>query len=181
MAEYDFHIVFNPEGAPVNLWTVLLIGVALFVFLRYFVTIRRKDGTAIYGASPTPQAEPSVALDWPALGNFDFGIVGESNYQDALKSMAGNHGDRSPNKESKAVLIPEDDNRYDRNAIRVAIDGRTVGYLSRDDAPRFRRRLGAKKVSGQATRCEAMIVGGFIMKSGDRASYGVMLDIKPFD
>lgn len=164
-----------------SFWILLLIGAALFVFFRYFVTIKPKNGTVTHDAAPEKRQTPSIALDWPAPGNFDFEIVGESNYQNTLKKLAGDHSDQSPDKECQAILVPEDDNRYDQNAIRADIDGQTVGYLSRDDAPRFRRRLGAKKIGGRQTRCAALIVGGFTMKNGERASYGVKLDIKPFD
>lgn len=162
-------------------WTVVLIGIAVIVVLRYVIVIKRSDGTVLFGAeAPTRQA-PAIAFDWPALGDYDFEVVGESHYQGALQSLAGDHGNRSPDKECQAVIIPEDNNRYDKNAIRIDIDGRTIGYLSRDDAPRFRRRLGAKKIGIQPTRCNAMIVGGYLKKSGERTSYGVRLDIKPFD
>jgi len=123
----------------------------------------------------------SSGFHWPALGYFEFDVVGESHYQTALKNLAGTHGEKSPDKECQAVLIPEDNNQHDDKAIRVDIDRMTIGYLSRDDARSFRRRLGAKKLGGQTTSCDAMIVGGFVMKNGERASYGVKLDIKPFD
>lgn len=121
------------------------------------------------------------AFRWESEGEFAFEIVGESHYQKALKSLTGDHGDTSPNKKATAVLIPETGNPHDDKAVRVDIQGMTVGYLSREDARSFRRRLGSKKLSGQITLCNAMIVGGFVMKNGVRASYGAKLDIKPFD
>lgn len=159
--------------------TLLLIGLALVIFFRYFVKVGAKRNTP----TPTRQPQPPVKQinhTWDDTGDFDFDIVGESNYQPALATLAGTHGERSPDKEYQAALVPEDDNRYDDKAVRVDINGRTVGYLSKDDARSFRRRLGAKRLTGQTTHCAAVIVGGYRMKNGERASYGVKLDIKPF-
>jgi hypothetical protein len=112
--------------------------------------------------------------------SFDFEVVGESNYQAALAKLAGTHGDESPHLEVQALLVPETDNPHDKNAVRVVLSGMTVGYLARDDAGSFRRRLSGRKLTGQVTSCDAVIVGGFVGKDGKRASYGVRLDMKPF-
>jgi hypothetical protein len=118
---------------------------------------------------------------WPDIGDFAFEIVGESNYQKALKRLAGTHGDQSPDKEFTALIFPESNNPHDKSAVRVDIDGTTVGYLSRADARSFRRRLAAQKIKDQPTCCGALVVGGFRMPNGLQASYGVRLDIKPFN
>lgn len=113
--------------------------------------------------------------------SYDFEVVGESNYQRALASLAGDHGDQSPNLETTATLYPERNNPHDKAAVKVTIHGKTVGYLSRDDAPRFRRRLSSRKIGIKPTTCNAMIIGGFAKQDGSKASYGVVLDMKPFD
>lgn len=158
---------------------IALIAVALIIFFRYFIKIGTKPDTPATPRQLRP-AVKQVNHTWDGTGDFDFDVVGESNYQAALAALAGTHGDRSPDKECQAALVPEDNNRYDNKAVRVDIDGRTVGYLSKDEARSFRRRLGAKQLSGQTTHCAAVIVGGYRMKNGERASYGVKLDIKPF-
>lgn len=132
-------------------------------------------------APPPPQDGPTY--HWAPHKDYDhdFEVVGESNYQAALAKLAGDHGKQSPDLKTTAKLIPENDNPHDSSAVRVEIGGQTVGYLSRDDARGFRRRLGSKKLSGQITTCGAMIMGGFIGSNGKRASYGVVLDMKPFE
>ena len=124
--------------------------------------------------------EPS-AHHWPSLGEFDFPVVGESHYQEALRKIVGDHGDDAPKQQFVANLIPEDNNSHDKNAVRGDIADMTVGYLSRDDAPSFRRRLDRKGLKGRTTTCQALITGGFILKDGNLAHYGVQLDIKPFE
>jgi hypothetical protein len=124
-----------------------------------------------------------AAYHWPPHPghHFDFEVVGESHYQRALARLAGDHGDDSPRLETVATLVPETNNRHDKSAVRVDIGGHTVGYLSREDARSFRRRLGRLKLSGQTTTCNAIIIGGFITGDGSRAHYGVALDMKPFE
>ena len=122
-----------------------------------------------------------AVMHWPSLGNFEFEVVGESNYQNEIRSIVGDHGDESPPGQYIAKLIPENDNKFDNLAVRVDINEMTVGYLSKEDARSFRRRLSAKKHSGKVTTCDAGVTGGFLMKDGNRANYGVSLDLKPFE
>jgi hypothetical protein len=163
---------------------VEILAILLFAILLW-ATIGRGFVSGLKGNDSAPSSRKQIRLDqvyrWPDIGNYEFEIVGESNYQQALQSLAGNHGDESPEKECTALIAPEDNNPHDGAAVRIDIDNMTVGYLSRADARSFRRRLGAKKMSGNHTCCGAIIVGGFRMKNGLKASYGVKLDIKPFD
>lgn len=131
---------------------------------------------------PEKQARirPQEGHEWPSTGAFGFEIVGESNYQAALKRLAGDHGDSSCRAEHQAELVPESDNQHDNMAVAVKINGLLVGYFSRDDARSFRRRLAQSSLSGKTTRCQAMIVGGGVGRDGKAYSYGVRLDIKPF-
>ncbi len=118
---------------------------------------------------------------WPKLDEYEFEIVGESNYQAAIKRLAGDHGTKSSAKEFRALLIPED-NPHDHLAVRVDGEGAgTVGYMSKDDARSFRRRLAAKKLGDSVTLCLAEVTGGGTARSGNKISYGVRLDLKPFE
>lgn len=158
-----------------TMWVILI-----FVALLVIGAISNKAGKASSSVPIRNRPAPSNAHHWDGAGNMEFEIVGESYYQPALKTLAGEHGDKSPDKECKATIVPDDRNQHDDKAVRVDIDGLTVGHFGRDDARSFRRRLGQKKIKGQTTTCDAMIVGGYLMKNGQRASYGVKLDIKPF-
>lgn len=109
-------------------------------------------------------------------GLYDFDIVGEAHYQPALDRICGgksaNDGHR---KEVTAWLITEDDNAFDDHAVKVVIDGRTVGYLSREDARELRARL--KQIKGFALEVPGMIVGGWDYGDGRTGHYGVKLDL----
>ena len=121
-----------------------------------------------------------AAFSWPVLGTFEFDIVGESFYQPVLKALTGDQDSHKSQAEFIACLIPEADNLHDSLAVRIEINGQHVGYLSRDDARSFRKRLAAKKLSNEVTTCAARIEGGWLKRDGTRAGYNVKLDIKPF-
>lgn len=93
-------------------------------------------------------------------------MVGESHSQDALLQVAGSGEVRHP---CEARLVLEDGNPYDSQAVRVDIGGRTVGYLSRADAKRYRVRVIDK---GLTVSCNAVIIGG-----GVGRSLGAWLDL----
>ena len=131
------------------------------------------DGEAP-GGGRAQIAQPAQLEDL-AVGEDTVDVVGESNYQEALAVVA------TMEPLPPAMLVPEDDNRFDDQAVRVDIAGRTVGYLGRDDARSFRRRLARAKLAGCITSCEAEVRGGHTLRDGQAASYGVALYIKAFD
>ena len=109
-------------------------------------------------------------LRWSGDGDFPAGVVGESHYQKDLKRLAG--GERR--KQTTARLICESNNEYDPKAVRVEIDGKTVGHLSREDARAHRKKLAALSQAGAIVEVPAVIV------TGSEGVCGVYLDL-PFD
>ena len=71
-------------------------------------------------------------------GDRDLEVVGESFYQDNLWRLAVARPGEPVRVEITAVLVAEDDNPYDSNAIAVWIDGLKVGHLSPGDACAYR-------------------------------------------
>ncbi len=100
-------------------------------------------------------------------------VVGESNYQDALRRTAsictpGEEGRPS----FQAVLVSEPDNPYDANAIAVFSTQGRLGYLSREHAIEYREVLAeAKRQGSDGGACTAHLNGGVPGKP----SYGVTL------
>jgi len=117
---------------------------------------------------------------WEGKGDFEFEVVGESNYQIALAILAGEHGKEDAEAQHKATLVLDDSNPHDPKAVAIRIDEIPVGYLAREDARSYRRRLGQKSLSGVNATCEAIVVGGGTRRNGEKLHYGVKLDIKPF-
>ena len=58
----------------------------------------------------------------------------ESHYQENLDLICGGKTEDGHEKEVPALLFCENDNRYDKNAVRVEINELTVGHLPREAA-----------------------------------------------
>jgi hypothetical protein len=166
-----------------SLWQLVLILVVLYFFVRPLVAGYKKgrsgEDSSHSERKPVSQRGES-AFRWPSRDEYEFDIVGESHHQMVLSRLAGDHGTESARAEHEAILVADDNNPHDEKAVAVFMSGELVGHLSRDDARSFRRRLSQKGFSGQATSCGALVVGGWVDRSGQKMHYGVKLDIKPF-
>lgn len=102
--------------------------------------LRPSQGAA--APSSTPPTAPKGNSPYVLGGSTDLDVVGESHYQENLRQVVGSTETkiRFP---TVAVLCPEADNHYDPNAISVWVDGLEVGYVSREDALRYRPGLEA--------------------------------------
>ncbi|HDL17288.1 MAG TPA: hypothetical protein ENH27_05555 [Rhizobiales bacterium] len=107
----------------------------------------------------------------------DVPVVGESHYQSELEWIAGGRTGDCVYHNCFAILIPDDANLYDDNAIRIEIDGKMVGYLPATGAPKFRAALKDLNLAGQATFCRAKIVGGWDRGGDDYGHFGVLLNL----
>lgn len=112
-------------------------------------------------------AKPTKPYHWKGDGSFDLPVVGESFRKSDIARVVEGRGGRRDG--LVARLVPEDDNPHDANAVAVFIDGIQVGYLSRENAVRYRAAADRLGVRGPST-CSARIRGG-----GSR-HFGVRLD-----
>ena len=106
--------------------------------------------------------------------DFSVFIVGESNYQPALrraKDAATNYDGAAY---VTAVIAREPDNPYDAGAVKV-MNGELeiIGYLSRDLALSYREAVEFWESAGYFIRCQAKLIGG----QGRRKSIGAWLDL----
>ncbi|AXQ21833.1 hypothetical protein BEN71_07045 [Acinetobacter wuhouensis] len=107
----------------------------------------------------------------PNLNNisYAYNIVGEQSYQNNLKKIAGPKEEESKFFECYAKVSSEPFNQYDKNAVKVEINGLIVGYLSKGEAVKLAGKVINKTVP-------AVIDGGW--KDEESAgSYGVKLAI----
>jgi hypothetical protein len=133
-------------------------------------------------------ARPTAANEHPDItgatvlpGRETLEVVGESNYQDDLWHLAGGFSVDRIRCEVTAVLVPEPENEHDSNAVMVLVEGRLVGYLSREDAVAYLpglQRLMATHNSPIALM--GQIVGGGPREDG-LGMLGVFLDHNPAD
>jgi hypothetical protein len=112
-----------------------------------------------------------MEIDVEGPGTFAVDVVGVAQYQDVLEAAAGE------DPVVRATLLLEDANPYDDQAVAVHIGGRRAGYLSRANARLYRADLAAAGNPRLTVRCKARIVGGFETARGERAHYGLKLDL----
>ena len=158
---------------------------------------RRLTGVGRGGSqeTPAPQSARGPITSWPAgdfvsleavgylfepTGRATVEVVGESNYQGTLERIAGGRtidGPRNP--DHQATLIPEPSNPYDRNAVRVFVGPPFVkiGYLSREDAVRYRPVIDRLAATGKLAASLASLKGGWDRGPRDRAMFGVTLHL----
>jgi len=110
-------------------------------------------------------------------GGFNQEVVGESHYQNQLKRISGGYTEKGSRKNVVADLYYEDDNPHDKKAIRVDVSGMTVGYLRKEDARLYRRRIKKTGHEGIIVSCNAVIVGGKKLGFLNKTSFGIWLDL----
>jgi hypothetical protein len=105
-------------------------------------------------------------------------IVGEQSYQDALRKLGAPFTSEGPTRvDHLAVLVPEPANRYDKNAVRVQVQGQRVGYLSRENALLYAPVVRWARDQGQYLVAHAKLTGGWDRGGGDRGYIGVKLHV----
>lgn len=120
----------------------------------------------------------STTTSWlDGNGEYNFEVVGESNYQGALERACGARTEKSQDRIVQAILVLNNRNRYDPQAVCVTVGGLTVGYLSREHAKRFRARLQRERIRGREFPCRGNIRGGWDRGNGDRGNFGIWLDV----
>ena len=145
------------------------------LFQRLFGgSVGRDTPTPKLEGSPNAGAEP---IRLQGLGVFALEAVGESKYQESLEAICGGRSEDGADCFIDAVLIHEDDNPYDSEAVRIDVAGSTVGYLSRKHAREYRLQMARTGHAGDAASCAARIRGGWDRGDGDAGPFGIRLDI----
>lgn len=104
---------------------------------------------------------------------YPFDIVGEASYQKNIAKFAEYRGDRDCFTEVEATINREPNNKFDKNACRVDIQGLTVGYFAKNNAESWIKLLNKLEIpENSLITVDAVIVGG-----GDSRQLGVRLDM----
>jgi HIRAN domain len=118
--------------------------------------------------------ETHWAEDAERFGDIRVDVVGESHYQPAIRAACDWRPGTDILFHCMAELVPEPTNPYDRNAIKVTINGACVGHLSRKDAVTLGPMVQeAIKHQGNGM-CRAVIAG---RANGDTDNLGVFLHL----
>ena len=99
--------------------------------------------------TPLPQGEP--VHHWTDEGRYQLEVLGESSYSDAIRALAGEHGEAAADAHHKALLLADDNNPYEDKAVAVFLNNEMVGYLAPKDAVAFRTMLARQEINGQLT------------------------------
>ena len=117
-----------------------------------------------------PTRQPQMQEPWQdrktrvfSTRDFALGIVGESNYQDALRRSKDSVKDYAGSSYVTAVLVREPDNQYDPGAVKV-MNGQleTIGYLHRALAREYGPAIERWESEGYLIRCQAVYIYGDI-------------------
>jgi hypothetical protein len=146
---------------------IALIIVGIYFYLKYGGEIKSANSGKI---------DDSKVSTLDGFGDCEIDVVGESNYQKNLERIVGERNPKGVRLKTKAVVWFEDDNDYDKKAVCVDIDGKTIGYLSREDARSFRKYIKTAGIGGDEWLVDALIRGGG-NRAGEWLSYGVKLDL----
>ena len=147
---------------------------ALFTLFRYVLNGLLAIVSSSRKAYKERQAE---VIELSGNGKFNFEIVGESNYQGALEMICGGRDEESAKQRAEASLVLENDNPYDDKAVRIDISGKTVGYLSKVNARKYREFLVIRNYGNIVGVCQAIVVGGWSRSKEETGSFGVKLDL----
>lgn len=134
------------------------IVIAIIVGVVIWYVLKVKKAANETSVNPTPNNT-----------SYAYNIVGEQSYQNNLNKIAGPKEEESKFFECQAKVSSEPFNQYDKNAVKVEINGLTVGYLSKSEAAKLSGKVVKKTVP-------AVIDGGWFDADGE-GSYGVKLAV----
>jgi hypothetical protein len=123
-----------------------------------------------------PEAGPSVdsTVRFRGSGRYDHSLVGVSHYHGNLARICRDR-DSDEGKVVDAVLILDNSNAKDSNAVRVEVQGQTVGYLPPELARAYRRRLEEGAYLNVRGICRAKITSRMYRSIGE--DYVIRLDL----
>ena len=148
----------------------LVLGAVAAALIRK--VLRERVRAAAHAEMPTAATVRLQPARW-----CEFEIEGEGEHQAALKAIAGAGGPEGVTHHCQAVLVPEPDDPDNPDAVLVAIEGRHVGRMRREDAALYGEWLAELGKAGETASCPAFILGGAQDADGGRAPYGVKLGL----
>lgn len=144
--------------------------------MSFFKRLFTSSGNSVGLEPEAPPVEPSKRGD----GTWQIEVVGESFYQDAIARLAGPKLPDGVSFWGMASLVPDPKSTFDKNAVKVMLNGIHVGHLPRTGAPVMKdilREMGLKQMDG----IKAHVTGGWQNpakgKEDPEGSYSVRLHI----
>lgn len=155
------------------MWPIIIV-IALAIVLYL---LRRDPHPRAMPVKPAKRTNDDAPL-LPGNDEYEMEIVGESHYQTHLRRVCGGCDEDGVDLETDAVIVFDNGNPHDAQAVKVMIDGGTVGHLSREAARTFRKKIAQSQFKQHDQfRCKALIRGGWDRGGGDTGMFGVRLDV----
>ena len=128
--------------------------------------------------SAEPQSSKKEVVNLAGDATYAMDITGEEDYQAALEDLGGPRLPEGVHQiETARLVLADNKTGSNRNAVRVEIRSRLVGYLSLEDTIRYRHYLHAKGKPNAYGQCRTLIKGGWVTSDGVQGPYYVALDI----
>jgi hypothetical protein len=144
---------------------IILVALLLVAGIAAWLFYKKRDHASPKSRQPTLRIRGD--------GKYEFALVGVARFRSAIETICGNT--QRSTKIVEAVLIPDDGGR-DRKAIRVDVQGLTVGYLPAPLAESYRKRLVDSGYPDARSICNARISVRLDNIDGD-PDYAVRLDL----
>ena len=122
----------------------------------------------------TERTQP--VLHWQGNGDYVLPCAGSSHYHDALAAVAVHPAGRQALTFCRVLLMPEDNNPHDPQAVAVYAEGRKAAHLSRNDAQAYRAAVLGHGLQLGPMTCDAAISKG-LATPAKSYSYALELDI----
>jgi hypothetical protein len=100
-------------------------------------------------------------------------VRGEAAYQNELSNIVGGKKQDSANFNCYAILVPEPNNAYDKNAVVVIVNNMVVGYLPKEQCKEYKKCILKSGFGG--VEVNAVIVGGWKNQKSE-GHFGIILD-----
>jgi hypothetical protein len=121
----------------------------------------------------------SIPLDLWGCRSSRVDVVGESHYARSIRGLLGADLKADGAEIVTTVqLVPNPDNKFDRNAVGVWAGSRQLGHLSRDDASRYAPVLSALVAQGWAPQVPARIWASQWSDYGDRDGFSASVQLE---
>ena len=110
-------------------------------------------------------------------GHYKLKVIAEPCHQNYLKSLCGGYSIKGSNHEIVVKLHYENCSQRDKNAIRVVVNGGTVGYLSPKHARLYRNRIEKTRQEGIVVSCNARILSGKRVWFFKKPDFSIWIDL----
>lgn len=103
-------------------------------------------------------------------------VRGEERRQEAFDRICGGKCEEGHLRRVFAILKPDFDNEYDKNAVEVHVDGEMVGYMAKESAAEYAPIAKLLHEKGKVGAARGFIKGGW-RRGSDEGFYGIELEL----